>query len=95
MTGGSHKGVNIWASPRADRPPAQCGPSARRLLQFTSQSFIGRHMPLSSSIVVGICPVTDAWINILLKGGSMSLEMGASAPLPMDASKLVATSNNL
>ena len=31
---------------------------------FTSQSFIGRHMPLSSSIVVGICPVTDAWINI-------------------------------
>ena len=51
---------------------------------FTSQSF-----------VVGICPVTDAWINILLKGGSMSLEMGASAPLPMDASKLVATSNNL
>ena len=62
---------------------------------FTSQSFIGRHMPLSSSIVVGICPVTDARINILLKGGSMSLEMGASAPLPMDASKLVATSNNL
>jgi len=34
MTGRSHKGVNIWASPRADRPPAQCGPSARRLLHL-------------------------------------------------------------
>ena len=24
MTGGSHKGVNIWASPRADRPRDGC-----------------------------------------------------------------------
>ena len=28
MTGGSHKKVNIWTSPLADRPPPSCGPSA-------------------------------------------------------------------
>ena len=28
MTGGSHKEVNIWASPQADRPPPPFGPSA-------------------------------------------------------------------
>ena len=32
MTNRSYKVVNIWRSLRADRLPAQCGPSARRLL---------------------------------------------------------------